>query len=63
MKKTWSKPKIVEIAVGMEINTYACARLPSAPVSPLARKPSHKATWRIALRCDHDFAIGGNNWF
>lgn len=27
MKKTWSKPKIVEIAVGMEINAYACAEL------------------------------------
>ncbi len=27
MKKTWRKPKIVEIAVGMEINTYACADL------------------------------------
>ena len=27
MKKTWSKPKVVEIAVGMEINSYACAEL------------------------------------
>ncbi len=27
MKKTWRKPKIVEIAVGMEINAYACAEL------------------------------------
>ncbi len=27
MKKTWKKPKIVEIAVGMEINAYACADL------------------------------------
>ena len=27
MKKTWTKPKIVEIAVGMEINSYACAEL------------------------------------
>lgn len=25
--KTWRKPKIVEIAVGTEINAYACARL------------------------------------
>jgi coenzyme PQQ precursor peptide PqqA len=23
--KRWQKPKIVEIAVGMEINSYACA--------------------------------------
>jgi coenzyme PQQ precursor peptide PqqA len=23
----WKKPKIVEIAVGMEINSYACAVL------------------------------------
>jgi len=23
----WSKPKIVEISVGMEINCYACAEL------------------------------------
>jgi len=23
----WSKPRIVEIAVGMEINSYACAEL------------------------------------
>jgi len=23
----WRKPKIVEIAVGMEINSYACAEL------------------------------------
>jgi len=23
----WKKPRIVEIAVGMEINSYACARL------------------------------------
>ncbi len=27
MKKTWTKPKVVEIAVGMEINCYACAEL------------------------------------
>ncbi len=27
MKKSWSKPKVVEIAVGMEINSYACAEL------------------------------------
>jgi coenzyme PQQ precursor peptide PqqA len=27
MKKTWTKPKIVEIAVGLEINSYACAEL------------------------------------
>ncbi|WP_348770304.1 pyrroloquinoline quinone precursor peptide PqqA [Azospirillum sp. TSO22-1] len=25
--KTWRKPKIVEIAVGTEINAYACADL------------------------------------
>ncbi|WP_448207773.1 pyrroloquinoline quinone precursor peptide PqqA [Azospirillum sp. sgz302134] len=25
--KTWRKPRIVEIAVGTEINAYACARL------------------------------------
>jgi coenzyme PQQ precursor peptide PqqA len=24
---TWKTPRIVEIAVGMEINTYACADL------------------------------------
>jgi coenzyme PQQ precursor peptide PqqA len=24
---TWNTPRIVEIAVGMEINTYACADL------------------------------------
>jgi len=23
----WKKPKIVEIAVGLEINSYACAEL------------------------------------
>jgi len=23
--RTWTKPKIVEIAVGLEINSYACA--------------------------------------
>jgi coenzyme PQQ precursor peptide PqqA len=27
MKKSWQAPKIVEIAVGMEINSYACAEL------------------------------------
>ena len=27
MRKTWKKPKVVEIAVGMEINSYACAEL------------------------------------
>ena len=27
MKKTWKKPAVVEIAVGMEINSYACAEL------------------------------------
>ena len=27
MKKTWKRPKVVEIAVGMEINCYACAEL------------------------------------
>jgi len=25
--RTWTRPKVVEIAVGMEINSYACARL------------------------------------
>ena len=29
MKRFWMKPKIVEIAVGMEINSYACAELKS----------------------------------
>ncbi|MBK1669051.1 pyrroloquinoline quinone precursor peptide PqqA [Rhodovibrio sodomensis] len=24
-KKVWSKPRVNEIAVGMEINAYACA--------------------------------------
>jgi len=23
--RTWKKPRIVEIAVGLEINSYACA--------------------------------------
>ncbi len=27
MKKAWNKPKVVEIAVGLEINSYACAEL------------------------------------
>jgi coenzyme PQQ precursor peptide PqqA len=27
MKKAWKKPKVVEIAVGLEINSYACADL------------------------------------
>ena len=27
MRKPWKKPKIVEVAVGMEINCYACADL------------------------------------
>jgi coenzyme PQQ precursor peptide PqqA len=27
MVRVWSKPVIVEIAVGMEINCYACAEL------------------------------------
>ncbi|MFQ5783320.1 MAG: pyrroloquinoline quinone precursor peptide PqqA [Alphaproteobacteria bacterium] len=27
MSRVWSKPVIVEIAVGMEINCYACAEL------------------------------------
>ena len=25
--RTWKTPKVVEIAVGMEINSYACARV------------------------------------
>ena len=29
MRQVWRKPKIVEIAVGMEINCYACAELDS----------------------------------
>jgi coenzyme PQQ precursor peptide PqqA len=27
MRKTWKKPRIVELAVGLEINSYACAEL------------------------------------
>ncbi len=27
MRQVWRNPKIVEIAVGMEINCYACAEL------------------------------------
>jgi coenzyme PQQ precursor peptide PqqA len=27
MKKAWTRPKVAEIAVGMEINSYACAKL------------------------------------
>jgi len=27
MRKSWKKPQIVEVAVGMEINSYACADL------------------------------------
>ncbi len=27
MEKAWKKPKVVEIAVGLEINSYACAEL------------------------------------
>lgn len=27
MKKAWTRPQIVEIAVGCEINSYACAEL------------------------------------
>ena len=27
MRKAWKKPKVVEIAVGLEINSYACAEL------------------------------------
>jgi len=26
-KKTWTAPRLHEIAVGMEINSYACAEL------------------------------------
>ncbi|MCW5699249.1 MAG: pyrroloquinoline quinone precursor peptide PqqA [Rhodospirillales bacterium] len=25
--RKWKSPKVVEIAVGMEINSYACAKL------------------------------------
>ncbi|MBX6367310.1 MAG: pyrroloquinoline quinone precursor peptide PqqA [Rhodospirillales bacterium] len=24
----WSKPRIIEVAVGLEINSYACAGMP-----------------------------------
>jgi coenzyme PQQ precursor peptide PqqA len=27
MRKAWKKPRLVEIAVGLEINAYACAEL------------------------------------
>jgi len=27
MKKSWKRPRVVEIAVGLEINSYACAAL------------------------------------
>ena len=27
MKKAWKKPRVVEISVGLEINSYACAEL------------------------------------
>jgi len=27
MRKSWKKPQIVEVAVGLEINSYACAVL------------------------------------
>jgi coenzyme PQQ precursor peptide PqqA len=27
MKKAWNKPRVIEIAVGLEINSYACAEL------------------------------------
>lgn len=27
MKKTWTAPRLREIAVGMEINAYACAEV------------------------------------
>ncbi len=27
MKKSWKKPQVVVIAVGLEINSYACAEL------------------------------------
>ena len=27
MKKAWKKPKVLVIAVGLEINSYACAEL------------------------------------
>ena len=27
MKRSWKRPRIIEIAVGMEINAYACAEL------------------------------------
>jgi len=25
--RTWKRPEVIEIALGMEINSYACARL------------------------------------
>jgi len=27
MRKSWKRPQIVEVAVGLEINSYACAEL------------------------------------
>jgi len=27
MRKSWKKPQVVEVAVGLEINSYACPEL------------------------------------
>jgi coenzyme PQQ precursor peptide PqqA len=27
MRKSWKKPRVVEVAVGLEINSYACPEL------------------------------------
>ncbi|TXL69840.1 pyrroloquinoline quinone precursor peptide PqqA [Vineibacter terrae] len=27
MRKSWRKPQVVELAVGLEINSYACPEL------------------------------------
>jgi len=27
MRKSWKTPQIVEVAIGLEINSYACAEL------------------------------------
>ncbi|HEX2886992.1 pyrroloquinoline quinone precursor peptide PqqA [Vineibacter terrae] len=27
MRKSWKKPQVVELAVGLEINSYACPEL------------------------------------
>ncbi|TWT14169.1 pyrroloquinoline quinone precursor peptide PqqA [Reyranella sp. CPCC 100927] len=27
MRKSWKKPQVIELAVGLEINSYACPEL------------------------------------